>query len=174
MKDGFTEFETNYACLDEFNMYVNGCSFPRKVDYHLHKDKFSVESFTITEGDSNLPMGPYLGDIKEMPFTEATYITPKDKEAGQRIDFGIAVYPNHTVILKVFGKWRGDRRFKRKHAPLVFDQAKGISHDAFIEWLGEISEYEVCYFYISLIFIYKCRMTWVSGILGLRTMLVHI
>jgi hypothetical protein len=174
MSEGFTQFETDYGCLDEFNMFVDGCSFPRKVDYHLHKDKFNVETFTITENDSNLTMGPYLGEMKEMPFTNATYTTPKDKDRGQRIDFGIAVYPKHTVILKVFGEWRGDKRFTRKPAPLVFEQAKGISHDAFIEWLSEISEYEVCYFYISLIFIYKCRMTWGSGIVGLLITLVHI
>jgi hypothetical protein len=135
---------------------MKGYSRARKIDVHLHKDYFNNDTFKVTEEDRNLPLRPWLGNEEIIPFTRVVPLTPNGKTKGKRIDFGIAVYSTGGVKLKVFGDWTPDGRFKHKRrAPLVFKQAKGISHQQFIKWIGEIAKYQVCYFYIYIIFIYK-------------------
>jgi hypothetical protein len=147
-------YRKQFFCLDEFNMYTYGYSRLRKKDLHLKKAEFNVDSFKLTAEDKQMPLMPPLDHIDEIPFTEAKPIRPNSKEKGQRVDFGITVYPGFGVGYKCFGILRPDKRFKDKRkAPLVFEQKKGISNKEFRKWLRQIHKFQVCYFFIFLYFL---------------------
>jgi hypothetical protein len=139
-----SKYIKNFAFLDEFNMYIHGYSKKRMIDYHLDGKQFTDESFTLTAADKALLNIPSFGDIDRAPFATPLQITPKAKESGTRIDFGVTVVPNYGTDLKIFGTFRPDRRYRNSStAPEVYDRKKGISHKEFIEWLGDIQDFEV-------------------------------
>jgi hypothetical protein len=158
-----------FAALDEFNMYFKGTSRPRKADFHLAKSQFNVDSFKLTDADRILLMVPSFDtDMKEIPFVKPLPITPNPKQNGTRIDFGITAIPGYGTEFKCFGEFRPDGRYKKSStAPIVFDQKKGISHKQFIEWLTDISEFQVFYIFIYFLFIFYLFILFIYYILFL-------